>query len=191
MKILILLGHPNHQSFCGSLADAYQKGAEDAGHQVRRINIGDLDFDSNLHEGYGVIQELEPDLVNAQESITWSEHVVIIYPTWWVSMPAVLKGFFDRAFLPGYAFKYRDDSPWWDQLLKGRSARIVTTMDAPKFYYWLVYFNAGQRQLKYGILRFCGFSPVRSASICGVKDMKREKLESWIKRLEEFGSKGV
>ena len=190
MRILVLLGHPNNDSFCGGLADAYERGARDAGHEVERLNIGELEFDSNLAEGYNEIQGLEPDLVKAQELITWAEHLVIVYPTWWVSMPAILKGFFDRVFLPGYAFKYRENSQLSDQLLKGRSARIVTTMDAPTWYYRLIYMNAGQHQLKYGILKFSGFSPVRSTMFGNVRYSTKEKRESWLRKLEELGRNG-
>ena len=190
MKILVLQGHPNRESLCGGLADAYQKGAETAGHQVRRIDIGDLDFEPNLKLGYKEIQALEPDLLSAQDDITWAEHLVVIYPTWWVSMPALLKGFFDRVFLPGFAFKYRENSQLSDQLLKGRSARIVTTMDAPSFYYRLAYRSAGQHQLKYGILKFCGFSPVRSSIFGNVRYSSKEKREAWLDKLYRLGMKG-
>jgi NAD(P)H dehydrogenase (quinone) len=87
-KVFILLGQEDKETLCGMLADAYEQGAKAAGHEVRRANIGDLHFDPILHKGYKVIQELEPDLKRVQEDITWSEHFVLIYPTWWSMMPA-------------------------------------------------------------------------------------------------------
>ncbi|MDH5389479.1 MAG: NAD(P)H-dependent oxidoreductase, partial [Gammaproteobacteria bacterium] len=114
-KILVILGHPDEESFCGALAKAYIEGAKDSGNEVHTINLGELKFDPVLWKGYSKIQELEPDLVNAQELMQWSNHIVFIYPNWWGTMPALMKGFFDRAFLPGFAFKYRDNSSFWDK----------------------------------------------------------------------------
>ena len=121
-RILVILGHPANKSFCGALADSYVKGAEAAGNEVRLISLGNLSFDPVLHNGYATIQELEPDLVTAQAAITWAQHIVFVYPIWWGAMPALLKGFIDRVFLPGFAFKYREGSQFWDRLLSGRSA---------------------------------------------------------------------
>ncbi len=134
MRILIVQGHPDTESFCSSLARSYQEGAQSAGHECRLLNVGELQFDSNLAHGYRQIQPLEPDLIKAQEWVKWCEHLVVIYPMWWGQMPALLKGFFDRCFLPGFAFKYHANDPFWDRLLKGRSAHMIVTSDAPVFY---------------------------------------------------------
>lgn len=188
-NILVFLGHPNKESFCNSLADAYCKGAEKAGANVKRIDLADLDFDMNLHKGYNEIQTLEPDLEKAQEKILWAEHIVFVYPIWWATMPALLKGFLDRVFLPGFAFKYRENSPWWDRLLKGRSAHLITTMDAPFFYFWLKYGSAGHKAMKRATLEFCGFKPVKITNFSQVKDSTKDKRNGWLKKVEGLGRK--
>ena len=133
-RILIVLGHPRSDSFCGALAEAYAEGARAGGSEVRAISLGSLPFDPILRDGYAKIQPLEPDLVAAQASIRWAEHLVFVYPLWWGAMPALLKGFIDRVFLPGFAFKFRDGSVFWDRLLAGRSAHLLVTMDTPPWY---------------------------------------------------------
>ncbi len=100
-KILVILCHPDSNGFCGSITQAYVEGAMDTGAEIRELKLGELTFDPVLWNGYNKIQELEPDLVKAQELIHWSNHLVFVYPNWWGSMPALLKGFFDRVFLPG------------------------------------------------------------------------------------------
>jgi hypothetical protein len=83
---------------------------------VRELRLGQLDFDPSLHEGYRQVQPLEADLLAAQEAILWAEHLVFAYPIWWGGAPALLKGFVDRAFLPGFAFKYRPGKAFPEQL---------------------------------------------------------------------------
>jgi|SRR3989304_5289898 len=91
-------------SFCGVLAEAYIEGAKAAGADIKQLYLGELKFDPILWHGYKEIQELEEDLKMAQEFILWAEHLVFVYPTWWGTIPALLKGFIDRTFLPGFAF---------------------------------------------------------------------------------------
>lgn len=186
-KVLIILGHPNKETFCGGLAESYKKGALKSGAEVKEILISDLRFDPVLHHGYKKIQQLEPDLVEVQELIKWAEHLVFVYPTWWATMPALLKGFIDRVFLPGFAFKYRENSAFWDKYLTGKSARIIVTMDAPAWYNFLAYGNAGQKAMKRGTLQFCGINPVKVTTIGSVKGMKKEQLTNWLTKTEKLG----
>ena len=135
-KTLLILGHPDKSSFNSALADSYQEGAKKSGIEFERLNLADLDFELTLQKGYAGKQKLEPDLQRAQDLIRWAEHMVFVYPIWWATMPALLKGFLDRVFLPGFAFKYKENSPWWDKYLTGKTARLITTMDAPYLYNW-------------------------------------------------------
>src|SRR3989344_70843 len=128
-KILILLGHPDKDTLNGTLAGEYERGAEKALHEGRRMNKGDKAFAPILHFGYKQTQELEPDLVAFQENVRWCEHFVIFYPSWWSTMPALLKGLIDRTWLPGFAFRFNASGNFWKKLLKGRSATMIVTSD--------------------------------------------------------------
>jgi NAD(P)H dehydrogenase (quinone) len=158
MKIYVLLGHPDATSFNGKIAQTYVDAATQKGHEVRLQKLGEMKFDPILWEGYKSKQELEPDLKQAQENLLWCDHWVIVYPIWWGSFPALLKGYFDRVLLSGFAFKYKKDSPMWDKLLKGRSAQVITTCDAPTLWIWLMYRNSDLNTVRRAILEFCGFS---------------------------------
>ena len=138
-KVLVLVGHPDSNSFNTTLADAYAEGAREAGNEVKRVNLGDLNFDPILHKGYKEIQELEPDLKQIQEDIKWCQHFVIIYPSWWSTMPAILKGFFDRIWLPGFAFQFNEKGTFWKGLMKGKTARVFVTSDAHPFFTRLIF----------------------------------------------------
>jgi putative NADPH-quinone reductase len=185
-KVLVMLGHPDTDSLAGFLADQYEAGAKEGGHEVKRVNVGDLKFDPILHKGYRVIQELEPDLVMTQEAIKWANHIVLIYPNWWGSMPALLKGFFDRALLPGFGFNFHECKII--KRLAGKSARVIITMDIMPT---LFFHTRTAVTMKNSILGFCGIDPVRITEIGPVKDVVDEKKDEWGKRVFKYGEAGI
>ena len=186
-RILVILGHPANESFCGALANSYVMGAKSAGNEVQLITLGSLSFDPVLHNGYAMIQKLEPDLVAGQAAITWAQHIVFVYPIWWGAMPALLKGFIDRLFLPGFAFKYREGSQFWDRLLSGRSAHLLVTMDTPPWYFRWVYRMPGHNQMKRTILEFSGIKPVTISSFGPIKGSSQQKREKWLAQVSAYG----
>ncbi len=186
-RILIINGHPDKESLCFELANAYKKGADSAGAECKLVNLADLEFNPILSGGYRKRTELEPDLIMMQQEITRADHLVLVYPTWWATYPALLKGFIDRVFLPGFSFKYRENSPFWDKLLAGKTARMIVTMDSPNWYYSLFMKNAGHRSMKKGILEFCGIKPVKVTSFGGVKMSKEAKRKVWISSVRKLG----
>ena len=188
-KILIINGHPDAESYNFALAEAYKKGALSAGAEVSEIRVGSLNFNPNLQFGYRMRTHLEPDLLRAQEQIKWADHLVWIYPVWWGSVPAVLKGFIDRVFLPGFAFKKRENSVWWDKYLTGKSARIISTLDQPAWYYWLVYRQPSHYAMKKLTLEFTGIKPVKITTIGPIRLSKAAYREEWLKKIERLGQK--
>ena len=190
-KILIILGHPSNTSFNHALAESYAEGARRSGHEVRLLKLGNLQFDPVLRMGYEKTQDLEPDLVQAQQDILWADHLVLVYPSWWGSTPALLKGLFDRTLLPGFAFKYRPNSPWWDKYLTGKTARILITMDTPAIYNWLVYGNANIKSVKVATLQYCGIKPVKVTKFDSVRSSTAPKREKWLQTAADLGEKGL
>jgi putative NADPH-quinone reductase len=188
-KILIINGHPDRESFCFGLANRYMEGALKAGADCKVIHLIDLKFNPVLVSGYRIVTELEPDLVQAQKDIQEADHLVFVYPNWWSTYPALLKGFIDRVFLPGFAFKYRKNSPLWDKLLKGKTAQLLVTMDTPWWYYWLINRSPGHNSMKIGILEFSGVKPVKIKSFSPIKSSDATKRKQWLEEAEQLGEK--
>lgn len=189
-KILVFLGNPHTDSFTGRLADAYVSGAKDAGFDVERVNISDLKFDPILHAGYREIQALEPDLIHLQEEIIQADHVVFIYPNWWCTMPAVLKGLFDRMWLPGFAFNFDKQTKKLVQRLKGKTARVIVVAGthSPFKTWWK--FGDFTNEITHGILGFAGIKT--HVSVFGPSERVEEKiLNRWIVKVHHLGTKGM
>lgn len=186
-NIAVVIGHPYSKSYCNALAQAYVKGATRSGADVRILDLSQMSFDPHLRFGYQQRTELEPDLLAAQHTISWADHLVFVYPNWWGTMPAILKGFFDRAFLPGFAFRSKLNSLLVEKLLKGKTARLIVTMDSPPWYYHLVLRSAGHRIMKKAILQFCGIQPVKITEIGTVKLTSAKTRENWLRKVEALG----
>ena len=157
-RLVVLDGNPDPDSYGSAMARAVVDEAEGRGTEVRFHQIGHMDFDPVLARGYKQRQELEPDLQKALDDIFWADAFIIVYPLWWGSAPAKLKGFFDRVFLPGVAFRYVEGKPLPEKLLQGRKARVLLTSDTPGWFYRIAYSSAWSRILRRQILGFVGFS---------------------------------
>ena len=189
-KIVIICGHPDVDTFTGAALDHYQAGAEDVGHEVRRYNLSDLHFDPILHKGYKEIQQLEPDLVTLQEAIKECDHLVIGYPNWWCTMPALLKGLFDRIWLPGYAFNFNKETKKIEKYLTGKTARVfIFSGTYSPLRTWFL-FGDYTNEIHYGILHFAGIKT--KISSYGPCDRVDENVRTkWLKEVESLGKKGV
>ncbi|NHZ97020.1 NAD(P)H-dependent oxidoreductase [Massilia sp. CCM 8734] len=181
-RVLVIAAHASDGTFGSALAQAYAQAAGQAGHEVRVLALDQIAFDPILHHGYKVVQELEPDLKKAQESITWANHLVFAFPVWWGGIPALLKGFLDRVMLPGFAFKYQKGKAFPAKLLGGRSAHLLVTMDTPPWYYRLVYRAPAIRQMKTTTLEFCGITPVTTLHCGPILDSTLDKRSAWLDR---------
>ena len=191
MKTLVILGHPQSDSLCGALAEAYARGASSSGASLEVLRLGELRFDPVQRErrGYaGTDADLEPDLQRAQEMIERADQLVFVFPSWWGTMPALLKGFVDRAFLPGFAFKPRKGSAFPEKLLKGKTARIIVTMDTPSFWHALIYRAPAENALRRATLEFCGVRPVRVTRFDRVRSSSPETRTRWLEKARTLGA---
>ncbi|MGV8899182.1 MAG: NAD(P)H-dependent oxidoreductase [Burkholderiaceae bacterium] len=185
-RVLVILGHPSSNSFCGALTEAYAEAAKIAGHDVKLLRLGGLSFDPILHHGYQQIQELEPDLAEAQRAIQWAQHLSFVYPIWWGGVPALLKGFLDRVFLPGFAFKYKPGAAFPEQLLKDKTAHLLVTMDTPPWYFKWVYRMPGLHQMRKTTLEFCGIKPVKVFSFGPLMNSTSSQKDAWLAQARLF-----
>ncbi|MFM1896171.1 MAG: hypothetical protein RLZZ385_1245 [Pseudomonadota bacterium] len=191
-RIAVILGHPDTQTphLCHALADAYQKGALAAGKEVRVIKVGDLDFPVMRSQAEWK-DEPAKDIKTGQDAIEWADHLVIVYPLWLGTMPALLKAFLEQVARPGFAFEYLDGGKGWKARLHGRSARIVVTMGMPAFIYRWFYGAHSLKSLERNILKFVGIKPVRESLFGLVEGVKPATREKWLQTMEALGRAGA
>ncbi len=190
-KIVIINGHPDKESYNYALAKAYKNGAIKSGAEVREIVIGELNFSLNLKYGYRKRTELEPDLLKSQETLKWAEHIVWVYPVWWGSVPAIMKGFLDRVLLPGFAFKKREGSVWWDKYFTGKTSRLICTMDQPTWFYRLINRAPSHHAMKKLTMNFIGVKSVKITAIGPLRLSKEEFRNKWLSKVTKLGEKNL
>ncbi|MGZ5093085.1 MAG: NAD(P)H-dependent oxidoreductase [Burkholderiales bacterium] len=187
----MIQGHPDARGnhFAHALAGAYAEAAREAGHEIEVIDVARLDYPvlrtREDWEGGSVPESLR----QAQSLIQWAEHIVIFFPLWMGTMPALLKAFFEQVFRPGFAIEKSEGPGIWKELLIRRSARLVVTMGMPAFIYrW--YFGAhGVRGLERSVLRFCGIAPI-AKTLIGLVDGSPARRQKWLRKLRQLGHTG-
>lgn len=186
-SLLLIDGHPDPASLCAALASRYAQGAREAGVEVDLMSLRQLRFDPVLRFGLRGGQLLEPDLEQAQRRIERCGHLCLVTPLWWGSVPALLKGFFDRTLERGWAYRYSERGiP--QALLKGRSARVLMTADSPGWYLRLLQGSPTERQLVRSTLKYCGFRPVDFVRYGPVHGSDADRRARW---LDDAGKRGA
>ncbi|GGB96191.1 NAD(P)H dehydrogenase (quinone) [Marinobacterium zhoushanense] len=186
-RILIINANPKSASLGKVMAERYANRAREK-HQIELINIGDMQFNLNLEEGYDKTTELEDDLQDFQQKLKWSQHIVIITPVWWGGMPAKLKGVFDRVLLPGYAFKYHEGKSIPEKLLTGRTSELIITLDTPTIWYRWIQGNPIYHQLKRTIFDFIGIKNKATHYFGPVISADEKQRERWLNRVEKLAN---
>lgn len=190
-RILIINGHPDPspKRLCAALAEAYERGAKAAGHEVERLDIGALKFELIRSYQDFISPDLAPDIAKAQDAVRRAQHMVIIHPLWLGSAPALMKAFFEQVFRYGFALA-EPDKPT-QSLLTGRSARLIVTMGMPAAAFRLLFGAHGVKGFERGILWITGVRPARHTFFggVGVVDHKADKkIAGWLKKVELLGA---
>ena len=161
MRVLVVLAHPLKESFAAAVSRMVVSALEAKGHEVDLLDLYAEEFDPRLSEserasymtGTYDLSEIAP----YAERLKAAEALILVFPQWWFNLPAILKGFIDRTFVPGIAFDYDEAGiKLVPKLEKLRYFWVFSTTGSP---WWVVKFYMGdpvRRILKRGIAAFCG-----------------------------------
>jgi putative NADPH-quinone reductase len=192
-RILIIQGHPDPKGghLGQALAQAYADGAADAGHELRRVDVAQLDFPVLRSAQEYEQGSLPPTLKLVQDDIEWAQHLVVFFPLWLGDMPALLKAFLEQVARPGFAFRDDGNGGFGKKGLTGRSARVVVTMGMPALVYRYYFRAHSVRSLERNVLGFVGIAPVHETLIGMVERMPSKDRERWLLKLRALGRKAA
>ena len=195
MKTLIIYNHPHEGSFCSAIRDAVQSGLDTAGHSYKLINLDEDKFDPVMHEkdlkafvqggrlGEAGTEGVDPLVMSYVEKMRWAERIVMIFPIWWMTMPAMMKGFVDKVIFPGMVYKM-DGSRLVSMLSGLKQVTIITTMNTPVDIYKDVFNNSIEGSLIKGTFNQIGIHDIRWISLNMVKQVGDEKRWVWLDEIE-------
>lgn len=192
-KILVVNGHTRADTYVGALAERYMSDANAAGSEVQLLNLRDVPLEKYLkflHSG-GNDYAYPRDLISLHEQLLWADHIVLVYPIWWGLPTALMKTYIEVAFAPKVAFKYlppKNGIVRWEKLLTGKTARVISTIDSPPWYYIWVRGDANGRGLKRSILGFCGITKVAVNYFGSIKTSNLQQRKKWLDQVGAFGA---
>lgn len=188
-RIVIIQGHPdsNNHHYCHAIANAYAEGAVKNGHIIQVVEVAKLSLPFLLNQREFESRKLDPKIVAIQGTIQWADHIVIIYPLWLGTMPALLKHFFEQIFRPNFAFQKLKNKKWPKKLLTGKSAHIIVTMGMPAWLYRIFYRAHSLKCLERNILGFVGIAPIRHSLIGQIETSKEQNRLKWLHKMYQLG----
>ena len=156
MNTLIIYAHPDHESHAKTTLEYVKEKLESKKEDYEVLDLYKMHFNPILSEKeiYHKDHESIKDVILLQEKITNAKHLIVIYPIWWNGMPAILKGFIDRVFSSGYAFKYEKGIP--KGLLPNKKATVFVTTGANKLMTCIFLGNRFKKNAQRDIFGFCG-----------------------------------
>jgi NAD(P)H dehydrogenase (quinone) len=204
MKVLWVFAHPEPRSLNGSLRDFGVRTLEAAGHEVRQSDlyamrwkaVADGDDFTDTEPGRRLVYAASswngfkkgtqtPDVAAEQAKLMWADTIVIQFPLWWFSVPAILKGWFDRVLAAGWAYRVTDPANpsrtlrYGEGNLKGKRGLVIVTTGASEK-------SLGPRGIagdindllfpvNYGVLWYTGVAPLPPHVICGSNRVSSEE----------------
>lgn len=195
MKTLIVFNHPYGGSYCAAVMAAVEKGLEKSGQPYKTINLDQDEFDPVMRskdliafagagrtgeEALGVVDET---VMRYKGMLEWAEHLVMIFPIWWMTMPAMTKGFIDKVIFPAIA--YTMDNGRLISRLQIKKVTIITTMNTPAEAYRDLFNNAIEGSLINGTFKKIGIEDVRWISLNEVRQASDELRRLWLAQIEK------
>ena len=196
MKTLIVYYHPYEGSYCHAILEAVKVGLKKGGHPHKTIDLLRDAFDPVMHEKdlkafvvYGrtgdiTQSDVDPLVLHYKKKLEWAERIVMIFPIWWMNVPAMMKGFIDKVIFPGVAYNM-EGAEMVSRLHSFKQVTIISTMNTPADIYRDQFNNSLEGSLVKGTFNQIGIHDVEWISINMVKQSGREKREVWLEEIEE------
>lgn len=201
MKTLIVYNHPHEGSFCSAIREAVENGLKTGGHEYKVIDLDKDGFDPVMRAkdlkafvtagkiGEDGLEEVDPLVLRYMKMMRWAEQIVMIFPIWWMTTPAMTKGFIDKVIFPGIVYKM-EGGKLVSMLSSLKQVTIITTMNTPSEVYHDVFGNSLEGSMIKGTFNQIGIHDIRWISLNMVKQCGDEKRWLWLDEIEtEFAKR--
>lgn len=186
-KIFIITCNPKEHSLKDFYVRAYVDEATKNGHDVRIINLYDLNMDFLRFKDGEADRTLTPELKQAQDNLIWADQTVIIYSLWCFGIPSILKCFIERTFALDVIWKFGKMGP--EPVLKDKTAVIIQSYSMPKFMMKYMLGDVPFKFWKVLLGKWAGFKIVKRVDIDMVDNIPEKKKEKLVSDIKKFISK--
>lgn len=180
-QVLVVSAHPLQDSLCQYISQTVQQELAQLGHQVTVDDLYAQQFMPclTLEERSIFYQGIQPstDTEPYVKRLLQAEHIVLVFPTWWYNFPAILKGWFDRVWLPEQAFSYTAAGSLQPRLDHLKTVVAITSLGSPAWYDRWIARRPIRQILRYGILASCAHAKLHYLPLYQVKDLTNSQLE--------------
>lgn len=195
MRTLIVYNHPREGSFCSAVREAVENGLKTGNHEYKVVDLDRDGFDPVMREkdlkafvtagriGEDGLEEVDPLVLRYMKMMRWAEQIVMIFPIWWMTTPAMTKGFIDKVIFPGIVYKM-EGGKLVSKLSSLKQVTIITTMNTPSEVYQDVFGNSLEGSLIKGTFNQIGIHDIRWISLNMVKQAGDEKRWVWLDEIE-------
>ena len=195
MKTLIIYYHPHEGSLCSSVRHAVLSGLVTTEQKYMLIDLGLDEFNPVMSSKdlYAFVQggknpdtwpeDVDPMVISYVEKMLWAEHIVMIFPIWWMTMPAMIKGFVDKVFFPGMVYKM-EGGQLVSKLHNLLQVTIITTMNTPAAIYNEIFGNPLEGSLIKGTFNKIGIREICWIGLDMVKQATEKERRKWLDEIE-------
>lgn len=190
MKVMVIYAHPYDKSYNHAILESTLQGLKEGNHEVDILDLNKDGFNpvmtlEDLHAA-SMGKVVDPKLTEYRSRIEAAQHLVFIFPIWYQSVPAILKGFLDKVFSNGWAYKQIPGKGTPIGLLTHLNATVISTIGMPKLLYRLLYKNAVKLVLIKGSLKYSGVKNIKWFNIASVQKLSNEKRSKWLLNIKEY-----
>ena len=190
MNCLVVIAHPLNDSLCMHLADKTIDHLKTKGYKVTIKNLYEEKFNPVLTQSERKSyyeKQFNIELISSDiEQLKNIESLILVFPTWWFGFPAILKGWFDRVWAPGYAYDHASDyGPIKQRLNNLKEMKVVTTLGSPWWVDTFILRKPVQKVLKIALLGACTTNcKFKMLSLYNSEKLTTEKIEKFVSKIE-------
>lgn len=197
MRTLFVFNHPYEGSFCSALLDAALQGITRADGEADIINLDKDNFNPAMSSSdllafrtarthpEKALKMLDARVLDYKERLERAEHLVFIFPVWWMLMPALTKGFIDKVIFPSVTYGYTEKGEMRSRLSCLRRVTLITTMATPSDVYSTLMGDAVWRAFKNGTFAAIGVDNCHWMNFDRINSVTRDKRLEWLRDVEE------